>query len=80
MAARASTFSMFPPSCTILRLRSLTASSLEARSDGGRGSPLKRRTYRFACFGLAGDFLPGGEGVVCLGGGESWVPEAVAFA
>ena len=25
-------------------------------------------------------FLPDGEGVVCLGGGVCWVPEAVAFA
>ena len=47
----------------------MTASSLEVCSKVGRGSPLKRKTKRFACFGLVGVFLAEGEGVVCLGGG-----------
>ena len=73
IAARASTFSVSPPSCMILRLRSLTASSLEARLDVGRGSPLKHRMKQFMCFSLVGVFLAEGEGVC-------WIPEAVALA
>ena len=64
----------------ILRLRSLTASLLEACLETGRGSPLKCRIKWFMSFNLVGVFFVGGGGVDCLGGGECWALEAVTLA